>query len=285
MQCASLLASFSSALMATAALHNHRHAALSPSVACTGSDLSRTGSAATGLTIIPSVAETVEAAAAATMPTSELTPAELQARQEEAEAAENHRIATEPLSPRAEAQRQVVLETIKRARDFSSTTSWLRDDYGNDAHTRCEMMVTLAASNGDAFDIGMSVMKLYGCPFRRENIMCMPCTGNIHGGYIPGTGVLICENRISNAATLARTLTHELVHAFDDCRANVDWTSCEQQACSEACVRRRAILSVQANPNCRGARAVEAVEKVWNPCHFDNTPFPDIQHTDAQVLK
>jgi inner membrane protease ATP23 len=29
------------------------------------------------------------------------------------------------------------------------------------------------------------------------------------------------------------TLTHELVHAYDHCRAYVDWTNCVHHACSE----------------------------------------------------
>ena len=29
------------------------------------------------------------------------------------------------------------------------------------------------------------------------------------------------------------TLTHELVHAYDHCRAYVDWSNCVHHACSE----------------------------------------------------
>ena len=34
-----------------------------------------------------------------------------------------------------------------------------------------------------------------------------------------------------------QVVTHELIHAFDDCRAgNLDWANCAHHACSEVCV-------------------------------------------------
>eukprot|EP00003_Mantamonas_plastica_P018241 TRINITY_DN298_c0_g4_i2.p1 TRINITY_DN298_c0_g4~~TRINITY_DN298_c0_g4_i2.p1 ORF type:complete len:113 (+),score=0.07 TRINITY_DN298_c0_g4_i2:162-500(+) len=98
-------------------------------------------------------------------------------------------------------------------------------------------------------------------------------------------------------------ITHELVHAYDHCRAEVDWTNLEHHACSEVraanlsgdcymtrelmrgnlgnfmgqqreCVKRRAILSVKLNKKCNGEQeAKEAVEKVFERCYQDTDPF------------
>ena len=41
----------------------------------------------------------------------------------------------------------------------------------------------------------------------------------------------------------------------------------------QACVRRRAELSVSMNPACSGAKARRAVEKVYDTCFKDTAPF------------
>jgi len=101
------------------------------------------------------------------------------------------------------------------------------------------------------------------------------------------------------------TLAHELVHAYDDARANVDWFNLTHHACTEIraanlsgdcsfsrefdrgritpisiagagarCVRRRAELSVGMNPACpNAATAAAAVERAWQTCYADAAPF------------
>jgi inner membrane protease ATP23 len=104
---------------------------------------------------------------------------------------------------------------------------------------------------------------------------------------------------------VTRALAHELLHAFDDCRAAVDWADCGHVACTEVraanlsgdcdfavelarrplgmaanawaghqavCVRRRAELSVRAHERCRPAAAAH-VERVWAACYRDYAPF------------
>jgi len=89
---------------------------------------------------------------------------------------------------------------------------------------------------------------------------------------------MLCANKLKTQQDVNLTLTHELIHAFDDCRAHVDWTKIDHHACSEIraanlsgdckwmqefmrgntgikkqhqkCTRRRAVLSVSMNPNC-----------------------------------
>lgn len=65
------------------------------------------------------------------------------------------------------------------------------------------------------------------------------------------TQVVLCQNRIPDQEWMDRTLAHELIHAFDHCRAKVDWNNCEHHACSEVrsrpAYRRRGRLSVDAD--------------------------------------
>lgn len=97
-----------------------------------------------------------------------------------------------------------------------------------------------------------------------------------------------------------KTLVHELIHAIDYCRTKMDpVNNCLHLACTEVraenlsgecgivrelprmksllghgaeCVKRRAALSVRANPKC-APRADEYVEAAMPRCFQDNFPF------------
>ena len=46
----------------------------------------------------------------------------------------------------------------------------------------------------------------------------------------------MCYNQIRFQEEVNMVLAHELIHAYDHCRArNVDWHNCEHHACSEVC--------------------------------------------------
>jgi mitochondrial inner membrane protease ATP23 len=48
--------------------------------------------------------------------------------------------------------------------------------------------------------------------------------------------VIICHNYLGSQEEVDHALLHELVHAYDHCRAsNLDWANCEHHACSEVC--------------------------------------------------
>ncbi len=57
------------------------------------------------------------------------------------------------------------------------------------------------------------------------------------GGYSPAHGVLLCRNQLRTVEQVHSTVLHELLHAYDDCRAQpqggLDWTNCHQHACAE----------------------------------------------------
>lgn len=118
-----------------------------------------------------------------------------------------------------------------------------------------------------------------GCPLPASKIDCRQCDAQLAGGYQDDGGVVLCSNHINTQSHLSTTLVHEAVHAFDQCRAQIDWSNCVHHACSEIraaalsgdcnfgrevmirrnvgfggqfqrCVKRRAEISVGMNPNC-----------------------------------
>jgi inner membrane protease ATP23 len=112
--------------------------------------------------------------------------------------------------------------------------------------------------------------------------------------------IYLCQQYMEDEKMTHKTLHHELIHAIDMCRTNMDpLRNCIHMACTEiraenlsgecgfwkelprmehfkghgqACVRRRAILSVRANPNCTG-KAEEYVDAAMNRCYRDHYPY------------
>lgn len=55
---------------------------------------------------------------------------------------------------------------------------------------------------------------------------------------------------------------------------------------NQACVRRRAILSVTANPNCKTKEDAEkAVNEVWESCYSDTRPFDEVCPSFRFILR
>lgn len=147
-------------------------------------------------------------------------------------------------------------------------------------------------------------MQKLGCSLPKTFFSCRPC-GDVAavGGYFPDEGLVICADKVRTKGELVRTMRHELIHAFDHCRANIDWNDIDHVACAEvraqnlsgecgfmqelnrghldlkkhhqACVRRRAELSVrQVNPD--PVVAAAAVERVFARCFADTAPYTRI---------
>ncbi|KAF7819488.1 mitochondrial inner membrane protease ATP23 isoform X1 [Senna tora] len=73
-----------------------------------------------------------------------------------------------------------------------------------------------------------------GCPMGRNFIKVVQCSKALTGGYISGQGIVLCANNISIQDEVNQTLIHELIHAYDDCRAaNMDRANCAHTACTE----------------------------------------------------
>lgn len=139
-----------------------------------------------------------------------------------------------------------------------------------------------------------------------RNIVCDFCDDAKGGGFHPQMGILLCANWIQSKWQLEDILTHELVHAYDHLKFDVDLSNLRHHACTEIrasmlsgecrilneilrtglanfgkkfqhCVQRRAILSVTANPVCKDKEeAAAAVSTVWRSCFNDTRPFERI---------
>lgn len=170
-----------------------------------------------------------------------------------------------------------------------------------------------------------------GGDLHSHNIYCRRCPTRRYGGFDHTLGILICANEVKDQGRLEDTMAHEMVHAYDHLRFNVDWRdNLRHAACSEvifspvapmvpclgirpswanylqirasslsgecrwareffqrsqwkltqqhqACVRRRAVLSVMARPNCKDEpHAQQVVNEVWDSCFKDTRPFDEI---------
>ncbi|KAK4386919.1 Mitochondrial inner membrane protease ATP23 [Sesamum angolense] len=144
-----------------------------------------------------------------------------------------------------------------------------------------------------------------GCSIGSNFIKAVNCEEATAGGYVAGGGIVVCSNHLQLQDEVTQVVIHELIHAYDDCRAaNLDWTNCAHHACSEDvtglsplklfrellvlpnlqvlrpieipvmdCIRRRVMKSVTANPYCSEAAAKDAMEAVWDVCYNDTKPF------------
>jgi inner membrane protease ATP23 len=184
-----------------------------------------------------------------------------------------------------------------------------------EAHTQAESCQSMLAK---AFESRRNVGHMVGAMARAgcaidpvEFVQCRPCDADVHiGGAMYGADsghmeIVMCEGKLRGQKHFNETLTHELIHAYDFCRAEVDETNCRHHACTEIraanlshdcsyanevargkgyflrdqhdkCVRRRAMLSVQANPNCSEAQCEQAVDEVWTRCISDVAPFGSV---------
>eukprot|EP00878_Enallax_costatus_P008069 GHUV01008439.1.p1 GENE.GHUV01008439.1~~GHUV01008439.1.p1 ORF type:complete len:219 (+),score=30.51 GHUV01008439.1:746-1402(+) len=150
-------------------------------------------------------------------------------------------------------------------------------------------------------------LKQGGCGVGRPFFHVTRCADDVGGGFSTDYGVILCHNRLSTYKEVELAVAHELVHAYDFCRAaNLDLTNCHHHACTEIraanlsgdctmyqefvrgnlaenvvgqhkrCVRRRALLSVSLNPYCQGGKAEQAVADMMPKCFRDTDPFPRI---------
>lgn len=149
----------------------------------------------------------------------------------------------------------------------------------------------------------MDHVKKLGGNINSSNIICDVCDDLKGGGFHPEMGVLLCSNRIGDKWQLEDILAHELVHAYDYLKFDVDLSNLNHHACTEIrasmlsgecrilneikktgmadfgskfqqCIKRRAILSVTANPNCTSTdQAEKVVNTVWQSCFNDTRPF------------
>ncbi|XP_011406005.2 PREDICTED: mitochondrial inner membrane protease ATP23 homolog isoform X4 [Amphimedon queenslandica] len=150
----------------------------------------------------------------------------------------------------------------------------------------------------------LNAMKEIGCEVKvGRHLVCEPCGDRLLGGFDEDRNqIVLCENNIYSDDCMTNVLTHELIHAYDHCRAHVDWKNLDHQACSEIraanlsgecffwkenfarlkfgwkkhqqkCVKERATQSILCVNNVTEKEARDAVEKVFDSCFKDTVPF------------
>ncbi|ORZ36324.1 peptidase M76 [Catenaria anguillulae PL171] len=192
--------------------------------------------------------------------------------------------ATPPSQPTAEARFAAKLA----AKQHAQCESWKHDILTTDP--KAKRLLAALAANGCAFD-----------PDR--HVRCMPCLPVASGGFGAEFGIVMCQNQVIHKEHMRETLVHELIHAYDHCVFKYNWMNCQHFACTEIraanlsgdcqftrelerghfkikgqhaeCVRRRAILATSYNPECKGAKAEQAVNTVFEACIKDRQPFAD----------
>ena len=177
-------------------------------------------------------------------------------------------------------------------------------------HAKCLTLVDKALTSCPKIKFMRQALTALGVKEDAELIKCIQCPDGVAaaGGYVPSSKeVLLCQQWVVEApGEVENTIVHEMVHAYDDARAHLNWEDLTQHACTEIraarlsgdctllreidrgkvlgpmhlsgagarCIRRRAELSVSMGGLCPSAEAAkEAVERAWATCYRDTAPF------------
>lgn len=116
-------------------------------------------------------------------------------------------------------------------------------------HKRCTMMLEAGVIGNRKIHQLIDSIEELGCRIPKDFFACRPCTGEISGGFAVQRGkidtggngasidmipqVVLCEDKRLDKETFENTIIHELVHAYDVCRARIDFSDCAQHACAE----------------------------------------------------
>ncbi|KAG5439920.1 hypothetical protein PCANB_000202 [Pneumocystis canis] len=143
-----------------------------------------------------------------------------------------------------------------------------------------------------------------------DDILCIQCNQMQSGGFDPSKGIFLCQNKIQNKSHMEDTLVHEMIHAYDHAKFNVDWNNLLHHSCSEVraaslsgecrwwkefknraigtfrkhhqeCVKRRAVLSVLNHPECKSIdHAKQVVMQVFDSCFSDTRPYDESKESE-----
>ncbi|KAF9694179.1 hypothetical protein EKO04_007941 [Ascochyta lentis] len=171
---------------------------------------------------------------------------------------------------------------------------------------RCESNKTYLLQYSPIIRFLTNEVDKLGGDLNEKNILCRMCTNEQSGGFSLDYGILLCANKFRNRGHQEDTMAHEMVHAWDHLKWKVEANNLRHQACLEirastlsgecrfarefftrnqwsiteqlqACVRRRAELSMMQRPQIRDqAHAKKVVNEVWESCFNDTRPFDEI---------
>lgn len=123
-------------------------------------------------------------------------------------------------------------------------------------HTKCMSRLELTIAGNRHAQLILDSITDLGCALPPDFFVCRKCEQEMTGGFLlPQKGsavynpkIIMCENKEIDKRMFQNTVIHELIHAYDICRAKVDWTDCRHFACTE--IRASALRSVK--------------ESIWN---------------------
>uniref|UniRef100_A0A3P9LU92 Mitochondrial inner membrane protease ATP23 n=1 Tax=Oryzias latipes TaxID=8090 RepID=A0A3P9LU92_ORYLA len=175
---------------------------------------------------------------------------------------------------------------------------------------KCQFMLHVAMETSPYAKLLLAAMKSSGCEVLKErHFSCEDCDGTVSGGFDAASSqIVLCQNNIHQQSHMNRVVAHELIHAFDHCRAHVDWfNNYRHLACSEIraanlsgdcsfvsevfrlnfglkqhqqeCVRGRALRSILAVRKITREEAEKLVDSVFDSCFNDHAPFGRIPHS------
>ncbi|ORX90273.1 hypothetical protein K493DRAFT_230925 [Basidiobolus meristosporus CBS 931.73] len=212
-------------------------------------------------------------------------------------------MATTVDNPEAEVPLKPTTESPILSIDLSNETPEQRSKREKECKL-CEDWKEEIIQNNPMVKTLLGAMNRAGCNFEKKHFRCVPCNNSGSGGFSSEEGIILCQNHFRSRPHMEETVVHELIHAFDYCKYNVDLTNLKHHACTEVraaslsgdckwmreflrgkfnikkqhqeCVRRRAILSVRYNPYCQDeGQAIDAVNSVFDSCYQDTTPFAE----------
>ncbi|XP_072002922.1 mitochondrial inner membrane protease ATP23 homolog isoform X2 [Engystomops pustulosus] len=176
---------------------------------------------------------------------------------------------------------------------------------------RCKARLKIAMETSPHVKLLLDAMNR--AVYKDRHFTCEECDGQVGGGFDSSTSeIVICQNTVNDQTTMNRMLTHELIHAYDHCRAHVDFlNNIQHLACTEiraaslsgdcslgnelsrfkfgikqhhqACVRDRAVRSIVAARKFSQETAEKAVDEVFESCFNDREPFGRIPHNTASA--
>lgn len=170
---------------------------------------------------------------------------------------------------------------------------------------KCERKVYSCLQNSSLVRLMLSALKSSGCEVdMRRHIACEVCDTSVTGGYDTETNqIVVCQNTAKSESMIQGVLTHELIHMFDYCRADVDFKNLRHLACTEIraanlahcsfmsawmsgtaspfnvagrhaeCVKDKAMASVMAVRRLNRSEARAVVDSVFDKCYNDLEPI------------
>ncbi|XP_020612027.1 mitochondrial inner membrane protease ATP23 homolog [Orbicella faveolata] len=174
-------------------------------------------------------------------------------------------------------------------------------------HRKCKERLAKACRNSAYVRFMLDAMSRLGCDVDPDkHFVCEPCDPKLVGGFDhDAKEMFLCENAIYTQSAMENVLTHELIHAYDNCRIKYDPDNVKHLACTEIraanlsgdcwfskeafgrfkfrwrahqqeCVKTRAVKSMLCVRNISKEEAEKVVESVFDACFHDTEPFERI---------